>query len=106
MENIVNEILSDKRVLILALLVLSLIIYFILKRLIKLIILAIIMLALFMGYMYYKGEKVPAPVMKIIEEGKKTRDSINMIGNAIETVNNKSTEKVQSSGSSRDSSSE
>lgn len=106
MENIVNEILSDKRVLILALLVLSLIIYFILKRLIKLIILAIIMLALFMGYMYYKGEKVPTPVMKIIEEGKKTRDSINMIGNAIETVNNKSTEKVQSSGSSRGSSSE
>ena len=106
MESLVNEILSDKTVLILALLVLSLIIYFVLKRLVKLIIIAIIMLALFTGYMYYKGEKIPQPVMKIIEEGKKTKDSINRMGNAVETINTSVNKKDQSNGSSRGSSSE
>ncbi|HPS58471.1 MAG TPA: hypothetical protein PK514_10225 [Spirochaetota bacterium] len=106
MESLVNKILSDKTVLILVLLVLSLIIYFILKRLVKLIIIAIIMLVLFTGYMYYKGEKIPKPLMQIIEEGKKTRDSINMIGNTVETITKTGKEKVQSSGSSRGSSSE
>lgn len=106
MENLLNEILSDKRALILALLVLSLIIYFILKRLVKLIILAIIMLALFMGYMYYRGEKVPSPVMQIMEEWKKISDSINPGGNTIDILNKKAGGKVQSDGSSRGSSSE
>lgn len=106
MESMVNELLSDKTVLILVLLVLSLIIYFILKRLVKLIIIAIIMLALFTGYMYYRGEKIPQPVVKIIEEGKKAKDSINNIGNAVDSINNAGGKKVQSSGSSSGSSSE
>ncbi|HQO39909.1 MAG TPA: hypothetical protein PK986_05525 [Spirochaetota bacterium] len=89
MEKIVHELLTDKTVLIFVLLVLSLIIYFVLKRLVKLIILAIIMIALFIGYMYYRGEKIPQPVMQIIEEGKKTKDSINRIGDAVEILNTK-----------------
>jgi len=106
MEKIINDMLADKTVLILTLLVLSLVIYFILKRLLKLIIIAIIMLALFMGYMYYRGEKIPQPVMQIIEEGKKTKDSINRMSEAVETLNKTGEKKLQSPGSSRGSSSE
>lgn len=105
MEKIINDMLADKTVLILVLLVLSLVIYFILKRLVKLIIIAIIMLALFTGYMYYRGEKIPQPVVQIIEEGKKTKDSINRIGKVVETLNKNGMENNQSAGSSRDSSS-
>ena len=106
MEELLKNLLSDKAVVIFVLLVLSLIIYFVLKRLVKLIILAIIMLSLFMGYMYYKGEKIPQPVLEIIEEGKKTKDSLNRIGNAIEVINGSGLNEVQSEGPSGGSSSE
>jgi len=91
MEKIVHELLTDKTVLIFVLLVISLIIYFVLKRLVKLIILAMIMLALFIGYTYYRGEKIPPRVMQIIEEGKHTKDSINRISDAVEILNTKNT---------------
>ena len=106
MEELLKNLLSDKAVVIFVLLVLSLIIYFVLKRLVKLIILAIIMLSLFMGYMYYKGEKIPQPVLEIIEEGKKTKDSLYRIGNAIEVINGSGLNEVQSEGPSGGSSSE
>jgi len=59
-----------------------------------------------MGYMYYKGEKIPQPVLEIIEEGKKTKDSLNRIGNAIEVINGSGLNEVQSEGPSGGSSSE
>jgi hypothetical protein len=50
-----------------------------------------IMLALFIGYTYYRGEKIPPRVMQIIEEGKHTKDSINRISDAVEILNTKNT---------------
>lgn len=106
MEELFRTLTSDRLVLLFVLLVLSLIIYFILKRLMKLIVIALIMLTLFMGYMYYRGEKVPAPVKEMIEEGKKTKDTFDRINKAAEILKNGEEQGHSSKGSSRGSSSE
>ncbi len=106
MEQLINTIASDRLVLAIVLLLLALAVYFILKRLVKLIIIAVIMLVLFTGFMYYRGEKLPAPVKELIQQGEKTKDTINRINRAAEILKDTEGMNQSSKGSSRGSSSE
>jgi len=88
MEQLIQSLTSDKIVLFIILLILSLIIYFIIKRVMKLIIIALIMLGLFIGYIYYTEGKLPGPLSGIIEEGKKSKDTIDSINRAVDVIKN------------------
>ena len=106
MEELIKTITSDKLAILFVLLVLSLIVYFVLKRLMKLIVIALIMLALFMGYMYYDSGKIPARVSQVIQEGKKTKETIDRFNKAADIIRNGEEADHSSKGSSRGSSSE
>lgn len=69
METIINTITSNKILLLIFILLTSLIIYSILKRLVKIIIILLIALALYLGFMNYKGEKNEDFIQKYLNKG-------------------------------------
>jgi amino acid permease len=77
MEAIINEITSNKILLIIIILLISLLVYSILKQLVKIIVIIIIALALYLGYMNYKGDKTGSNIQEYLNKGEKELLEIN-----------------------------
>ncbi len=86
MESIINALTSNKVLLAIAILLLSVIIYSILKRLIKIIVIIIIALVLYMGYMNYRGEKIDETLQNYLNKGEKELTGIQKNANKISDV--------------------
>ncbi len=69
METIISSITSNKILLLIFILITSLVIYAILKRLLKIIVILIIALALYLGYMNYMGEKIDGNIQNYLNKG-------------------------------------
>lgn len=93
MESIINSLSSDKILLAILILLFSLMVYSILKRIVKLIIIMIIALVLYLGYIHYTGEKIDDTLQKYINQGgkelkdiQKKKDKINRVMNSVNEV--------------------
>jgi cell shape-determining protein MreC len=71
MESLINQLTSNKILMIIIVLMLSLLIYSLIKRLVKIIIIVIIALALYLGYMNYTGEKLDGNLQNFLDRGSK-----------------------------------
>jgi len=100
MESIINSFTSNPILLAIAILLASLLIYSILKRLVKLIIILIIALSLYLGYMNYTGKKIDPALQNYLNQGGKEIKEIQRkkekLSDTIDTVN-----KLTDSGSRR-----
>ena len=76
MDTIIDSITSNKILLLIIILSVSLIIYSILKRLFKIIIIIIIALVLYLCYINYKGEKADERLQQFYSEGVKKLNEI------------------------------
>lgn len=68
MTELINSLLSNNIMVIIGILLASLLVYSILKRLLKIIIFFLIMLSVYTAYMVYSGQEVPGSTKKYIEE--------------------------------------
>jgi len=75
MDTIINSVTSNRILLVISILLASLIIYSILKRLVKIIVILIIALILYLGYVNYRGEKVDDTIQHYLNKwGKELND--------------------------------
>lgn len=68
MTDIIDSLLSNNIMVIIGILLASLLVYSILKRLLKIIILFLIIMIVYTAYMVYNGQEVPGSPQKYIEE--------------------------------------
>ncbi len=68
MEQIINSLLANKILLAIVILLASLLIYSILKRIVKLIVILLIALLLYAGYLNYKGEKIDPALQQYLDK--------------------------------------
>ncbi len=68
MTDIINSLLSSNIMVIIGILLASLLVYSILKRLLKIIILFLIIMIVYTAYMFYNGQNIPDSAQKYIEE--------------------------------------
>ena len=91
MESLISSVTTNKILLIIFILLASLIIYAMLKRLIKIIVILLIALMLYAGYMNYKGENIDATLQKFLNRNgfdlKKIEQQKKKLSNAIDSVN-------------------
>ena len=96
MEQVLNSLASNKILLAILILLASLLIYSILKRLVKLIVILLIALVLYAGYMNYKGEKID-PTLQLylnkgginLEEIQHKKEKLNDTADTLNKLNNK-----------------
>jgi len=91
METIISTITSNKILLIIFILLASLFIYAILKRLLKIIVIILIALVLYLGYMSYRGEKIDGTIQNYLNKGeielKELQKKKDKISNVIDSAN-------------------
>lgn len=68
MTDIINSLLSNNIMVIIGILLASLLVYSILKRLLKIIVLFLIIMIVYTAYMFYNGQNIPDSAQKYIEE--------------------------------------
>ncbi len=83
MTELVTSLLSNNIMVIIGILLASLLVYSILKRLLKIIIFFLIMLTVYTAYMVYSGEEVPGSTQKYIEDSGEKIDSLKKGGETI-----------------------
>jgi uncharacterized protein YacL len=93
LEAFIESVTSNKVLLVIIVLSVSLIIYSIIKRLLKLVIIVIIALVLYLFYMNYTGQQPPGEVQKYYNEGVKElnklqekQEHINRINDSIKKL--------------------
>jgi hypothetical protein len=87
MDTIINSITSNKVLLVIVILSVSLIIYSVLKRLLKIILITIIALVLYVSYVNYKGEKIDERIQQFYLEGMKKFNEIQQKQEHINRIN-------------------
>ncbi len=83
MTELVNSLLSNNIMVIIGILLASLLVYSILKRLLKIIIFFLIMLTVYTAYMVYSGQEVPGSTQKYIEDSGEKIDSLKKGGETL-----------------------
>ncbi len=78
MENLIDIITSNTLYLVLVILIAIMIIITILKKLFKLFLVSLIVLALYLGFMVYKGEKIPTNSQEIMDHLKKKKEELHL----------------------------
>jgi len=83
MTELITSLLSNNIMVIIGILLASLLVYSILKRLLKIIIFFLIMLTVYTAYMVYSGEEVPGSTQKYIEDSGEKIDSLKKGGETL-----------------------
>lgn len=76
MTDIIDSLLSNNIVVIIGILLASLLVYSILKRLLKIIIFILIIMIVYTAYMVYNGQEVPGSAHKYIEDSGDNIDAL------------------------------
>ncbi len=102
-DTLINAVASNRILLIIVLLLASLLIYSILKRLVKIIVIILIALVLYLGYLNYTGKDADGVLKDYIKKGEKKYEDVtkkrDRLGRSIDQAD-KLMKQVQSSGSS------
>ncbi len=86
MTDIINSLLSNDIMVIIGILLASLLVYSILKRLLKIIIFFLILLIVYTAYMVYNGEEIPGSAKKYFIESNEKLDSLKKGGESFKKV--------------------
>ncbi len=96
MEKLLETILSNSTYLMIALSILAIILFLIIKKIFKLLIYAVVLFIIYLGYVYYTGGDVAEKVVKakekgeeVIQSGKKKVDVVVKYSEELQKLNEK-----------------
>ncbi len=99
MTDIINSLLSNNIMVIIGILLASLLVYSILKRLLKIIIFFLILLIVYTAFMVYTGQEIPDSAKKYLEESGDRIDTLKKGGESfykiIDTMKQNEKEEIQ-----------